>query len=611
VRTSYKCDELHSCTRYKCVLPSISETFGTHLYPVLYGISQVGDVPEDHSNLKRPPPLQNTHKMIAWVVVVVLLACQGAASSLIRSNGQLFLFNALQANVKTVEANAANDPIVLEVSPKSTNGLLSFRLVGQPVETLLDVSKRAHLPHFTNGFQVRFNEYDVEATVNLLGVDIRKDRDARVKRYSSLHESCLFLKEMVGSHLGECSNGEVDFMWSYLDQTEKNFKKVNAVMRNFKNFTSSEDLTYFAQGTPLRSVRNADMIAVKLRGASEDTVKQHTIRSFDLGLETVGYVRWEGKVKGWVRPLIDRIVEDKFGKNAELQSAYLHVLSLEENDIMLTISVDVDVPSSFQIQLKDYDKFFALQGSGQYEDGKIYSISSGVKVSKIEAAAPSYSSKTSFVRMERQLSNDAISTKVVTSVYFPRSFKYYDQNCSVAIVDHIPEGVFADPDELRKVQGYQFDIQNEVHIERPSFMSQHNTVAAVRTGVTLSGWVNFSLPIHFRYQHPSSSSKFRNVKLLRSSVSVSCPVPKGCGAFFSVWGTVAQEVDVEHCPNWENVPVIWATSTSETYITKEVPVGDSNLTFLVNAITLGFSGLGVLAIALAIVSKPTDKLKGE
>jgi hypothetical protein len=173
----------------------------------------------------------------------------------------------------------------------------------------------------------------------------------------------------------------------------------------------------------------------------------------------------------------------------------------------------------------------------------------------------------------------------------------------LAVVDSIPDTVFIDLDELRDTEKkYSFQILNDMHIELPSFQSQHNVLVSI-VEQNMKGWVNLSVPIHFRYQEPSESSQFRSAKIPDPLLYIACPSPRPCDVIsYPLFPN--RDAAANSCPSWTHIPHYSVHGAS---IDKQVPVGDANLVQVVDSVTLISALLGFVLILIAILGKNKTK----
>src|SRR5690606_39111590 len=93
------------------------------------------------------------------------------------------------------------------------------------------------------------------------------------------------------------------------------------------------------------------------------------------------------------------------------------------------------------------------------------------------------------------------------------------QHCNIGFIEYLPADVYIDIYELEQMSKlmkdpFSFHVFNKhVDLEKPTPDSQPVLVAFSKF-INSKGEVNFTIPIHFRYQAPSFSHSFKTVKIL-------------------------------------------------------------------------------------------------
>jgi len=169
--------------------------------------------------------------------------------------------------------------------------------------------------------------------------------------------------------------------------------------------------------------------------------------------------------------------------------------------------------------------------------------------------------------------------------------------------------------QLKKFGGVPVVTFWPIDVEGMTFgpYATHNTFAAVLPFVPTSHVVhlNVTVPIHLRYQAPSSQHLFHAVAIFQPSVYISCQElqPASCSEsvthlwipFFGIsyWG----EGDVSSCI--KEVDYVLCGEVIELL----VPVGKLQDRVIVNTTTFGITFLAALWILIQLYKTATEKIK--
>ncbi|XP_068633609.1 phosphatidylinositol-glycan biosynthesis class X protein [Battus philenor] len=213
-------------------------------------------------------------------------------------------------------------------------------------------------------------------------------------------------------------------------------------------------------------------------------------------------------------------------------------------------------------------------------------------------------SSTSFckfnVKVKQTLKNEGFHRNITYGIVFDSEpdQRWIYKDCLVGLIQELPEGVFANPDELSDLnrnKKINAALKNPVNIELPAESSNANNVYL--TGKVIDGKANLWLPVHARYHQAVAGGGVARNEIGPPTLFLHCPDERleACGTNKPLSIFMCNGSSRENC-KWKKVPYTMLTDT----LIWNVPVGNTDHYYLVATATATVIVVGSLYLLKAI-----------
>ncbi|XP_034241345.1 uncharacterized protein LOC117645346 [Thrips palmi] len=178
------------------------------------------------------------------------------------------------------------------------------------------------------------------------------------------------------------------------------------------------------------------------------------------------------------------------------------------------------------------------------------------------------------------------------------------QNCTVALQETIPSGLYVNQDQLLDLerQGILTACpETFVDVEAAQWQSESFNVlvySSLQTALNLL-YAHIRMPIHLRYHAPTETGGYAGVYIPPPKLFIRCSNEITCGNKDSYFSAPCDGCTGSSC-SW--LPLQFNTNTPQQGLRVMVPVGNKSLLPVVNAVTFLVTGGGCLYILSILVS---------